>query len=70
MTKFELRERLNTTDEICEDYCLYDLLDCENEDDFETEKFCSLESIQFRIHWLSQLHDRLKGMTFEDLDTQ
>ena len=45
MTKEELREMLETSNKVCEDYDLYDLLECETENDFENELISAIECI-------------------------
>ena len=67
MTKYELRKALNTTDRMCEDFCLYDLLECESEEDFETAMFCAEESMRIEIYYLQRTIDALHKLNYQEV---
>lgn len=67
MTKHDLRETLHANHETCEIFALYDLLECETQDDFDMEKFCAIESIRFEIYHLQRIIDALSELAYEEV---
>ena len=67
MTKEELKEMLETSNKVCEDYDLYALLECETEDDFENELISAIECIKIDVYYLNRLADKLENLTYEEM---
>ena len=67
MAKEELREMLETSNKVCEDYDLYDLLECETENDFENELISAIECISIDAFYLKRLADKLENLTYDEM---
>ncbi len=67
MTKRELRDVLNTTHSVCDDMCLYDLLECETEEQFEEDKSVTIECLRIEISHIRNLIDALEGLEYSQV---
>lgn len=67
MTKYELRERLHANNSVCEEMCLYDILECESEDEYEDVKALTVECLRIEISHIRDLIERLSDLTYEEV---
>ena len=68
MTRDELKDYLNANEQACTDFCIYDLLECPDAEQFEEDKGYCIESMRIEISHLTMLIDRLQGLEFEDIE--